>query len=75
MARCPECVGKMEYNSSIKQLVCSSCGLSLSRHELEMYWKKIREDRASEDAIEKTKKKRKDWLDWYSKSKEDKRRF
>ncbi|MGV9204190.1 MAG: hypothetical protein ACOC44_09275 [Promethearchaeia archaeon] len=71
LARCPECAGKMKYESSIKQLVCQSCGLSLSRYELDNYWKKIK-NQDFDDESEKKKKRRKDWLDWYSKSKEDK---
>ncbi len=42
MARCPECAGLMTYNNMLKQMVCNSCGLSLTRHDLDQYWKKIR---------------------------------
>ena len=42
MARCPECAGKMEYESATKSLICGSCGLSLKRSELDDYWKKIK---------------------------------
>ncbi len=64
----------MTFNSYIKQMVCNSCGLSLTRHELDMYWKKIREEnRQDDDDLTQKKSRRKEWLEWYSKSKEDKR--
>ncbi|MBD3255346.1 MAG: hypothetical protein GF383_09650 [Candidatus Lokiarchaeota archaeon] len=75
MTRCPECAGKMEWNSSIKQLVCISCGLSLSRNELDNYWKKIRSENKYEDEYQQKKARRKDWLEWYSKSKAEKERY
>ena len=63
----------MKYHSDIKQIVCKSCGLSLTRSELEGYWKKIRNENASEaDVSEKKKNRRKEWLEWYSTSKSEK---
>ena len=57
-------------------MVCSSCGLSLSRFELDQFWHKIRNDRGLEsDEVQKAKNRRKDWLDWYSKSKEEKKNY
>ena len=53
-----------------------SCGLSLNDHDLDMYWEKVRNQNISEsDESEKKKNKRKDWLDWYSSSKEDKDKY
>ena len=76
MARCPECGGKMTFNSYIKQQVCNSCGLSLSRHDLDNYWKKVRQENISDDDELQTKKnRRKEWLDWYSKSKSEKENY
>ena len=75
MARCPECAGKMEFNHMIKQKVCMSCGLSLNDHDLDMYWQKVRNQNISDaDESDKKKSRRKDWLEWYSSSKEDKNR-
>lgn len=55
-------------------MVCGSCGLSLNRYELDQHWQKIRNERAPEtDDSQKAKNKRKEWLDWYSSSKEDKK--
>ncbi len=74
MARCPECAGKMTYNNYMKMMVCNSCGLSLTRHDLDMAWNKIRNENYDDDSHQKTKSRRQDWLDWYSSSKEDKRK-
>ncbi len=76
MARCPECGGFMKYQSAIKQIVCQSCGLSLTRHELDMYWKKVRDENAIEvDDSQRKKNRRIDWLEWYSKSKSEKESY
>ena len=73
MARCPECGGFMKYQSAIKQIVCQSCGLSLTRHELDRYWKKVRNENVAEADVTTLKKnRRKEWLEWYSASKKSK---
>ena len=57
-------------------MVCGSCGLSLSRYELAHYWSNIRDERgAATDEVQKAKNRRKEWLDWYSKSKEEKKNY
>ena len=57
-------------------MVCSSCGLSLSRYELDHTWSKLRDERGSDaDEVQKAKNKRKEWLDWYSKSKDEKKNY
>lgn len=68
-----KCGGLMKYHSDIKHNVCKSCGLSLTRHELDTIWQKVRNENAS-DADESLKKKnrRKEWLEWYSSSKKEK---
>jgi len=76
MARCPECAGNMKYNPDNRHMVCSSCGLSLTRYELDRYWYRIRDERGSEaDEVTKAKNRRKEWLDWYSKSKDEKKNY
>jgi flagellar basal body rod protein FlgC len=66
----------MKYHSAIKQVVCQSCGLSLSRHELDRYWKKVRsENIANTDTVQQKKNRRKEWLEWYSSSKSDKEKY
>ena len=57
-------------------MVCNSCGLSLNRHDLDVYWKKIRTERNDDDdELQKKKSRRKDWLDWYSQSKDKKDKY
>jgi transcription initiation factor IIE alpha subunit len=76
MARCPECAGKMTFNPMNRQMVCNSCGLSLNRYELDHYWEKVRSEHSSgDDDIQKSKNRRKEWLDWYSKSKSEKETY
>ena len=66
----------MKYHSAIKQVVCQSCGLSLTRHELDRYWKKVRNENTAEvDVMQQKKNKRKEWLEWYSKSKSEKESY
>lgn len=73
IARCPECAGKMKFNPMNRLMVCGSCGLSLSKNELDQYWKKIRDQSYSDDDdFQQKKSRRKEWLDWYSSSKNDK---
>lgn len=66
----------MKYHSDIKQIVCKSCGLSVTRHELESDWKKVRNENASDaDVSQQKKDRRKEWLEWYSSSKNEKKDF
>jgi len=47
-----------------------------TRSELDNYWKKVRESNVSDDDdFQQKKTRRKDWLDWYSKSKAEKERY
>ncbi|NHJ19327.1 MAG: hypothetical protein EAX91_00180 [Candidatus Lokiarchaeota archaeon] len=66
----------MKYNPINRLMVCSSCGLSLTRNELDRYWSRIRDERGSDaDEVQKAKDRRKEWLDWYSKSKDEKQNY
>ncbi len=70
---CPECAGVMEWNSKLKMVVCLSCGLTVTRTELDRMWKQIRETNFDEsDNYEKKKSRKKDWLDWYQSSDKNK---
>jgi len=63
----------MKYHSAIKQVVCQSCGLSLTRHELDRYWQKVRNENFTiTDDLQQKKNRRKEWLEWYSASKKSK---
>jgi len=76
LAQCPECAGKMTFNPATKSMVCNSCGLSLTRFELDRYWQKIRNQNLTDiDDSERKKKRKKEWLEWYSKSKNEKERY
>lgn len=76
MSRCPECAGNMKYNPINRLMVCGSCGLSLARDELDRYWSRIRNERGSDaDEVKKAKDRKKEWLDWYSKSKDEKQNY
>ena len=66
----------MKYNPDNRLMVCGSCGLSLSRYELDRTWNRIRNECGSDaDEVTKAKNRRKEWLDWYSKSKEEKNKY
>jgi hypothetical protein len=66
----------MKYHSAIKQVVCQSCGLSLTRHELDRYWQKVRSENITDtDDLQQKKSRRKEWLEWYSSSKSDKEKY
>jgi DNA-directed RNA polymerase subunit M/transcription elongation factor TFIIS len=76
MARCPECAGFMKFTPEMKLMVCKSCGLALERSELENYWRKIKDDNiVEEDEHQQKKSRRKEWLEWYSKSKSEKESY
>ena len=76
LARCPECAGKLTYNPNNRMMVCNSCGLSLSRGELDTYWKKIKTQNIDDqDEFQQKKNRRREWLDWHSKSKDDKEKY
>ena len=63
----------MTFEYKMKAMVCNSCGLSLNRGELDRYWKKIKDQNlVDDDEYQRKKSRRKDWLEWYSKSKNDK---
>ncbi|MFX1511275.1 MAG: hypothetical protein ACFFCQ_01665 [Promethearchaeota archaeon] len=68
--RCPDCSGKMNWQSPF--YACTICGLSLRRHELERAQDKLRDEiwdaRYGEKEDEKSQRK-KEYLDWYLKSK------
>lgn len=67
MARCPECGGIMK--SVNRRLVCTSCGISLSRSEWDRLKEKIRFGAGNPDD-DKRSKRHKEYLKWYLDSKE-----
>lgn len=60
MPRCPECGGKMIYNRSSKTYICTSCGLVLTREQLD----EMRESLLREYE-EESRSKAKEYLEWW----------
>lgn len=59
---CPECGGLLKFDPSRKRYVCQSCGLSLSREEIdEIHYKNQRLN--EEDEKERV---RKEYLKWWA---------
>ncbi len=61
----------MRSNPSIRRLVCQSCGLALTREELDRARDDIRDKFIQEDPVEAEKKKKQDYLNWLLKRKEE----
>ncbi|OLS12445.1 MAG: hypothetical protein RBG13Loki_3949 [Promethearchaeota archaeon CR_4] len=61
----------MKSNPSIRRLVCQSCGLALTRDELDRARDDIRDRFILEDPVEAEKKKKQDYLNWLLKRKEE----
>jgi hypothetical protein len=51
--------------------VCQSCGLALTREELDQAHDEIREKYLDEDPVEAEKKKKQEYLNWLLKRKEE----
>lgn len=64
---CPECGGELKYEPTLKQYICSSCGLMYSREELEEAMNRILE---SDDERSRALKKRREALKWWLTKKE-----
>ena len=60
---CPECGGIMFYDYKERKYVCSSCGLCLSRADLEKF--RIRK----EEEEDERKKIKGEYLEWWLKKK------
>ena len=68
MPYCPECGGELHYDPSAKKYSCKSCGLFVSYQELMELKDKLQPDVETE--LDKRKKKRKEYLDWWFSDKE-----
>ncbi len=62
MLICPECGGEMLYQQSIRRYVCKSCGISLTREEIDEIKAKYRVHK-DEDEKEKI---RKEYIKWWT---------
>lgn len=57
---CPECRGVLKYDPKVKSYVCLSCGLMLSREEIDEIRQKSSQTKEDERA-----KRRKEYLKWW----------
>ncbi|MBC7113510.1 MAG: hypothetical protein H5T34_05805 [Candidatus Methanomethyliales bacterium] len=65
MVVCPECGGELKFEPSQRRYVCLSCGLSLTRDEIDEIKAKYAATTASEDK----ERLRKEYLKWWSSKK------
>ncbi|MHA1680661.1 MAG: hypothetical protein ACTSUE_06620 [Promethearchaeota archaeon] len=74
---CPECGGKTRKAVG-GRIVCESCGLALTREELEETRQKLRrqmayydDDKRQENKTTKKKRRNREWSEWWSSEHED----
>jgi len=65
---CLECGGNLSYDSTLKQYVCKSCGLTFTFQQLMVGKDEMYGDR--ETSEEKRKRKQKEYLKWWLSKKE-----
>ncbi len=72
IARCPECGGFMKSDPNMKLMVCTSCGLAVSRSELDRMHDRRLDGQGEESARDAQRRKRhKDYLNWYLGTKDE----
>jgi hypothetical protein len=72
MTRCPECDdGDMEFDPKIRKYVCQSCGIALTKSEIDDDWDDIRF--GHEDPVEKKKKEQEEYRKWMFQKKSTKK--
>lgn len=59
---CPECGGLLKFDPSRKRYVCQSCGLSLSREEIDEI--RYKDQRLNEE--DEKERVRKEYLKWWA---------
>ncbi len=62
MAVCPECGGELKFETSHRRYVCLSCGLSLTRDEID----EIKAKYAATSTEDEKEKLKKEYLKWWS---------
>ncbi len=65
MSDCPECGGNLKFDPNHKRYVCQSCGLAVTRDEID----DIRSKNAMANPAEEKERQRKDYLKWWSNKK------
>ncbi len=68
---CPECGGELRYDSGHKAYSCLSCGLTFLPQELIEAWETAKSRR---DEEEKRRQERRDYLKWWLRSRDEKKR-
>lgn len=68
---CPECGGELRYDVEHKAYNCVSCGLTFRPQELIEAWESVK-SRTDED--ERRRQERKDYLKWWLRSRDEKKR-
>jgi len=68
---CPECGGELRYDAAQKVYSCLSCGLTFHHQDLIEAWEAVRTPR---DEEERRKQERRDYLKWWLRSREEKKR-
>ncbi|MHA1731875.1 MAG: hypothetical protein ACTSU5_08020 [Promethearchaeota archaeon] len=61
----------MKSNPSLKLIVCTSCGLAVSRSELDRMYDKVRRGEDLDSREEDRRRKHKEYLNWYLGKKEE----
>lgn len=59
---CPECGGTLKFDPSRKRYVCLSCGLSLTREEID----ELRSKGKDTDYEDEKERMRKEYLKWWA---------
>ncbi|MEM2904324.1 MAG: hypothetical protein QW587_01120 [Candidatus Bathyarchaeia archaeon] len=68
---CPECGGELRYDPQHKVYSCLSCGLTFHHQELIEAWNTARNEDSDE---ERKKQERRDYLKWWLRSRDEKKR-
>jgi transcription initiation factor TFIIIB Brf1 subunit/transcription initiation factor TFIIB len=63
---CPECGGNLKFDPNHKRYVCLSCGLSVTKEEID----DIRAKNGYTNPEEEKEQRRKDYLKWWSNKKQ-----
>ena len=71
---CPECAGELKYDRNTRSYVCTRCGATWMREELDAAHEKLMDDiyGGPNEQKEAKEKRRKEYLDWWT-SKEKKK--
>jgi transcription initiation factor TFIIIB Brf1 subunit/transcription initiation factor TFIIB len=65
MSACPECGGNLRFDPNHKRYVCLSCGLAVTREEID----DIRNKNLKGNPTEEKERQKKDYLKWWSNKK------